>query len=494
MIQICFDLRSSPCHQPRPRKSKIITADASENRKAINVSGGISSTGFIAGTLVPKRSPAITVAASTAKTSCTSSVSLLSDGSLTYIEGLGSPRLLLAVKSVWQHYAPTMDVLGLLEVFRRMVNKSIGIGLANNVSTLRRLSLLSYNQLAQYDSPSCYKLCAISRAAGILAARKKSLRRGFPTRMPYAIRPVLVSCYAFKVRNGSLEIPIARGKRLSLPLTKHTLDIISQPGVKVRSFTLTRNRLSLSISHDIPIIECVSTVGADHNLRNLTVGNDQETRLYDLSETVRIAKTTVRIVACFKRDDLRIRTGISSKYGQRRTARTGHLLHNATKTIVAQAVQRRQAIVLEDIRGIRALYRKGNGQGRKYRGRMNGWSFSEAQRQIEYKARWVGLPVIRLSRSETRGSSTTCPRCGERLQSDKRLARKLWCGECRIVMDRDRVAAINLARRGRVRFARSRPLILLEAQGGADEAMMGNPTPTVIPGVDAPKLTQPTKS
>ena len=62
-----------------------------------------------------------------------------------------------------------------------------------------------------------------------------------------------------------------------------------------------------------------------------------------------------------------------------------------------------------------------------------------------------------MSRRETRGSSVTCPRCGERLQSDKRLKRKLWCGKCRIVMDRDMVAAINLARRGRVRFARSRP-------------------------------------
>ena len=62
-------------------------------------------------------------------------------------------------------------------------------------------------------------------------------------------------------------------------------------------------------------------------------------------------------------------------------------------------------------------------------------------------------------------------------------------------MDRDMVAAVNLARRGRVRFARSRPPILLEeAQGGAVEAVKGNPTPTVIPGVDAPKLTQPTKS
>src|SRR5881296_202776 len=381
----------------------------------------------------------------------------------------------------------------LLEVFRRMVNDSLRIGLVNSVSSLKRLSLLSYNQLAHYDSPSCYKLCAISRAAGILAARKKSLKRGFATRTPYAVRQLLVSCYNFKMKNEGLEIPIARGKRLSIPLTKHTLNVISQPGVTVHSFTLTRNILSLCIARDVPIVECTSTIGVDRNLRNLTVGNEQETRQYDLSETVRIASTTMRIVASFKRDDARIRTRITSRYGKRRTTRTGHLLHAATKTIVAVAVHRRQAIVLENIHGIRALYRKGNSQTRKYRGRMNGWSFGESQRQIEYKARWVGLPVIRLSRRETRGSSVSCPGCGERLQSDKRLGRKLWCGKCRIVMDRDMVAAVNLARRGRVRFARSRPPII-EAQGRAVEAMKGNPTPTVIPGVDAPKLTHPTKS
>jgi putative transposase len=375
-----------------------------------------------------------------------------------------------------------------------MVNESIRIGLANDVSSLKRLSLLSYNQLARYDSPSYYKLCAISRAAGILGARKKSLKRGLPAGNPYSVRQQLVSCYGFKTKNGRLEIPIARGKRLGIPLTRHTLDVISRPGVEVRSFTLTRSRLCLSVARDVSTVECASTVGVDRNLRNLTVGNDQDTRQYDLSETVRIVKTTVRIVASFRRDDARIRRAITSKYGKRRTARTGHLLHTATKTIVAIAVQRREAIVLENIQGIRALYRKGNGQTRKYRARMNGWSFSEVQRQIEYKARWVGLPVIRLSKSETRGSSVTCPRCGERLQSDKRLERKLWCGKCRIVMDRDMDAAVNLSRRGRVRFARSRPPILIEAQGGVGEAVKRNPTTTVIPGVDAPKLTQPTKS
>ena len=166
------------------------------------------------------------------------SVNLSSGSSLTYMEGFGPCCSLLAVKSVWQHYAPTRDVLGLLEVFRRMVNESIRIGLANSVSSLRKLSLLSYNQLAHCDSPSCYKLCAISRAAGILAARKKSHRRGFTARTPYAVKQQLVSCYGFKTKNGGLEIPVSRGKRLSIPLTKHTLDLIS-----------TRNQGSLFHPH-----------------------------------------------------------------------------------------------------------------------------------------------------------------------------------------------------------------------------------------------------
>jgi len=102
-------------------------------------------------------------------------------------------------------------------MFRIMVNESIRIGLAYNVYSLRNLSLLSYNQLAQFDSPSCYKLCAISRAAGILAARNKSVKRGFPTKTPYAVRQQLVSCYGFKKKNGGLEILVSRGKRLSIP-------------------------------------------------------------------------------------------------------------------------------------------------------------------------------------------------------------------------------------------------------------------------------------
>src|SRR5436309_1714618 len=96
-----------------------------------------------------------------------------------------------------------------------------------------------------------------------------------------------------------------------------------------------------------------------------------------------------------------------------------------------------------------------------------------------------GTPIIRLSKGETRGTSVVCPRCGERLQEDKRLRRKLWCQSCRCMKDRDTVAAINLSRRGRLRFDRSQARVGL--QGGTGEAVKGNPTTTVILGVDIPK-------
>jgi putative transposase len=385
----------------------------------------------------------------------------------------------LAIKTVTQSYSPSEDVLGLLETFRRMVNQCLGIGLTQNASSLKRLSVLCYRELKGYRCLSYYKLCAISRAAGILAARKKSLRRGIPSKNPYSLKPQLVSCYGFKVDRGSLCIPLGDKKYRNIPLNKHALSMLSEPTLIVRSFTLSIRKLSLCISKEVSELICTGTVGVDRNLRPLTCGDGDKVVHYDLSKAVAIADATRKIVASFKRNDIRIRRKIASKYGSRRTNRTSQLLHHTTKRLVEDAFKNRRAIVLEDIRGLRQLYRKGNLQGRSFRARMNGWAFGEAQRQIEYKSRWIGLPLINLTRRETMGTSVTCPRCGERLQSDRNHMRELWCWKCENWMDRDVVAAVNISWRGRLRFDRSK--------GGAAEAAKGNPSPTVIPGVDAPK-------
>jgi putative transposase len=222
-------------------------------------------------------------------------------------------------------------------------------------------------------------------------------------------------------------------------------------------------------------------VGIDRNLKNVTVGNSTRVVQYDLSKAVKIAENTKSIYASLKRNDHKIMKKLYSKYGTRRKNRINQILHKASKTIVREAVKDPTAIIFEDIRHIRKLYQKGNGQGKKYRGRLNGWSFNEIKRQIEYKANWEGIPVIQLSKKETRGTSTLCPTCGKRLQ-EQRASRELWCEFCQRWLDRDVVAVMNQSLRGLSRFDSSK--------GVADEAMVQELGTPIILQVDATKLCQ----
>ena len=129
---------------------------------------------------------------------------------------------------------------------------------------------------------------------------------------------------------------------------------------------------------------------------------------------------------------------------------------------------------MEKLTGIRKLYRRGNWQGRWYRGRMNSWSFAELQRQIEYKAKWEGLSVIYVS---PYGTSAKCSKCGSRLARVPEENRKLHCTICRFTVDRDVNAAKNILAKGALRFGAFAPAL---------EAMVQEPvSQQVILKVDA---------
>jgi len=176
-----------------------------------------------------------------------------------------------------------------------------------------------------------------------------------------------------------------------------------------------------------------------------------------------------------------VRKRIAGKYGRRRAERIRQLMHYVSKAVVAKAREHRAAITFEDIAHIRRLYQRGNGQGRNYRSKQNGWSFTEIKQLITYKAAWEGVQVIQLSVNETRGMSQLCPRCGKTITQVDR--RQLWCEQCKRWMDRDMVAAVNLSIKGRSRFERS--------QGAAGEVMRGNvEKEPLILRVDAAKLSR----
>jgi len=147
-----------------------------------------------------------------------------------------------------------------------MANDCIEIGMACNVSSLKALSSRAYHKLVGYDIPSYYKLCAISRASGILASRKKSSQRGKPTKSPYSVKQQLVSCYGFKLDDNTLRIPLGNRKFFFVPLNRHTQEVLSDPALRVRSFTLTVYALSICISKEVQEIECTKTAGVDSAL------------------------------------------------------------------------------------------------------------------------------------------------------------------------------------------------------------------------------------
>lgn len=335
-----------------------------------------------------------------------------------------------AIKSVKQLYFPIdEEILSMMETFRHMVNDCLRIGLANDVSTMKKLSKLCYPLLAKYDIVSYYKLHAISKAAGMLASRKKSMRRGHKTKDPYMRKPCLISAYGFKIKIevGSLKVPLGDGEYFDIPLNDYVKSIIlKDPALKARSFTLTPTSLSICYSKEVTEVDCNTTnntVGVDRNLENLTVGNEEQVTQYNLSKDVQIAENTRSIVSSFKRNDVRIRKKLAGKYGRRRANRIKQLLHRVSKAVVDNAKEKKAAIAFEDIRFIRRLYQSGNGQGRNYRSRLNGWSFAEIKRQIEYKAAWSGVPTIPLTKKETRGTSSLCPRCGENYEEPLCLIR-----------------------------------------------------------------------
>jgi putative transposase len=127
-----------------------------------------------------------------------------------------------------------------------------------------------------------------------------------------------------------------------------------------------------------------------------------------------------------------------SKYGRRERNRTTQRIHRVTKAIVEYASQHRLGIKMEKLTGIRKLYRRGNGQGATFRGRMNTWVFGETQRQVDYKAKWDGVPRWYVN---PRGTSSYCL-CGSRVVPLQ--DRKLYCPMCGKVWDRDDLASKNI--------------------------------------------------
>ena len=309
----------------------------------------------------------------------------------------------------------------MMQTFQEIVNFCIKIGIEENITTLKKFSSLHYKDLQCFNIQSKYKLTAMSQAMGRLAQRKKDIKKGRIPKEPFVKRPYLVSCYGLKINGMIFSFSISNRDKFLVPLNDYVISKISN--LEPRSFTITPNSISISVRKEVKEIIPENIIGIDRNLRNVTISNGSQSIMYKTNKLLSIKENTSHVISSFKRFDVRMKKSFQHRLGNRRSRRIRQHLHKISKDIVNRAVESQSMIVFEDLKGIRKLYRKGNGQGNKYRRRLNSWSFYELQRQVTYKAEWEGIPVLFV---DPKGTSKLCPICGDRLQEDKFQLRKLW--------------------------------------------------------------------
>lgn len=94
------------------------------------------------------------------------------------------------------------------------------------------------------------------------------------------------------------------------------------------------------------------------------------------------------------------------KVGHHERRIVNHELHKISKAIVQEAERTASTIVLGKLRGIRKTHK-----GRKFNRKLSSFPFHKLSKYVEYKAKWLGIPVLKVSEAYT---SQTCSICGRK--------------------------------------------------------------------------------
>ena len=322
-----------------------------------------------------------------------------------------------------------------------MVNDCIRLSLPRRDFAYESVKRACRPRMDEYPVEDSYRISAMFEASNLLKKYLTDSRRR-KVRPPHCRRPYLAASLGVWLEGNSLLIP--GNERISL--TPHTVTVLSQPEISVKSATLTPTTCSVVYRKWVKQMVPAGMVAVDLNLDNITTFDTEGiSRRYDLSDLTTIHETYRRIKSRFRRNDVRIKGELFRKYASIEGSKKSAIIHRVSSEIVHRALGARQAIALEDLRGIRDMYRKRSGYSPYYLSKMNAWPFFQILRAISYKAEWLGLPVPVLSPEWT---SEKCSECTGRMDTSPVDPRDLVCLDCGLVIDRDLNAAKNLLRRG----------------------------------------------
>jgi transposase, IS605 OrfB family, central region len=125
------------------------------------------------------------------------------------------------------------------------------------------------------------------------------------------------------------------------------------------------------------------------------------------------------------------------KIGHRERRVINDILHKVSRAIVNEALENDSMIVLGNLKDMRK-----KDKGRKFNRKLNnGFPYHRLSQLIEYKAKWVGIKVIKVSEKNT---SKICHKCGH---MGLRVGSLFKCPKCDYSCNADYNGAVNIMKR-----------------------------------------------
>ena len=335
----------------------------------------------------------------------------------------------------------------LLEDFRLAVNNAIRAGLQARVTSRNALVKIAYKDFRE-QHPMMYAqhlVSAFDVAGSVLKNHRRRLRNSVACRIPFAKRLMMKAenqAYKLDRESGIIDLPIRAGCHVELRLvvSQYHRKYLDDMALSLGSLTVLSNRVIVAFRKDVPKpFAPESALSLDTNERSL----DGVFVEGDGAKAVKADFPDIAVIQLRHHDrrkrlqkkkahDRRISKRLCRREGTREHGRIDYRLHQVANSVLKFAEERKSAIVLENLTGMRPK------RSKELNRRLRLWPRRKLHQIIEYKAQWKGIPVVKV---DPRNSSRTCPICG-RIQ-DSRMGTEFKC-ECGWHMDRHINASINL--------------------------------------------------
>ena len=335
----------------------------------------------------------------------------------------------------------------LLEDFRLAVNNAIRAGLQARVTSRNALTKLAYKDFRE-QHPRMYAqhlVSAFEVAGSVLKNHRIRVRKLVTWRIPYVKRVMMKAenqAYKLDRKTGVIDLPIRAGCHVEVRLvvSQYHRKYLDDMTLSLGSLTVLPDRVIVAFRKDAPKpFAPESALSLDTNERSL----DGVFVEGDVAKAVKAEFPEVAIIQQRHHDrrkrlqkkkahDRRISKRLCRREGTREHHRIDHRLHEVANSVLKFAEERKSAIVLEDLTGIKSK------RSKELNRRLSMWPRRRLHQIIEYKAQWKGIPILKV---DPRNSSRTCPICG-RIQ-DSRMGAEFKC-VCGWRLDRHLNASMNL--------------------------------------------------